>query len=93
MPTVSLLPHLYGQHLAKCFLDSERQMNIAKGLRNYLHHHATQHIKHRDIKASNAPVADFGFTKGTLGYLAPEYAMLGKASESAVMFIALAYSC
>lgn len=107
MPNLSLLSHLHGQHSAECLLDWSRRMNIAVGSADgiaYLHHNATPHIIHRDIKASNvlvdsdfqAQVADFGFAKlipdgathvttrvkGTLGYLAPEYAMLGKASES-----------
>ncbi|KAM7471676.1 hypothetical protein LguiA_009859 [Lonicera macranthoides] len=107
MPNLSLLSHLHGQHSTECLLDWNRRMNIAIGSAEgivYLHHHATPHIIHRDIKASNvlldsdfqAQVADFGFAKlipdgathvttrvkGTLGYLAPEYAMLGKASES-----------
>ncbi|KAJ4845515.1 hypothetical protein Tsubulata_013037 [Turnera subulata] len=106
MPNLSLLSHLHGQHSSECLLDWKRRMSIAIGSAEgiaYLHHHATPHIIHRDIKASNvlldsdfqAQVADFGFAKlipdgathvttrvkGTLGYLAPEYAMLGKASE------------
>ncbi|XP_047957588.1 PTI1-like tyrosine-protein kinase At3g15890 [Salvia hispanica] len=107
MTNLSLLSHLHGQHSAESHLDWTRRMNIALGAAEgivYLHHYATPHIIHRDIKASNvlldsdfkAQVADFGFAKfipdgathvttrvkGTLGYLAPEYAMLGKASES-----------
>ncbi|XP_042491613.1 PTI1-like tyrosine-protein kinase At3g15890, partial [Macadamia integrifolia] len=107
MPNLSLMSHLHGHHSTECLLDWERRMKIAIGSAEgiaYLHHHATPHIIHRDIKASNvlldsdfqAQVADFGFAKlipdgashvttgvkGTLGYVAPEYAMFGKVSES-----------
>ncbi|CAN1761561.1 PTI1-like tyrosine-protein kinase At3g15890 [Linum perenne] len=95
MPNLSLLSHLHGQHSSECLLDWKKRMNIAIGSAEgivYLHHHATPHIIHRDVKASNvlldsnfqAQVADFGFAKFIPD--APEYAMLGKASESCDVF-------
>ncbi|XP_076944862.1 PTI1-like tyrosine-protein kinase At3g15890 isoform X2 [Bidens hawaiensis] len=99
MTNLSLLSHLHGHNSSESLLDWPRRMNIAIGSAEgivYLHHHATPHTLHRDIKSSNVlldsdfkpQVADFGFAKlipdaqGTQGYLAPEYVMLGKASES-----------
>ncbi|OIW11993.1 hypothetical protein TanjilG_02200 [Lupinus angustifolius] len=111
MPNLSLQSHLHGQHSAASLLGWNRRMKIAIGSAEgilYLHHQATPHIIHEDIRGSNvlldsdfkARVADFGFAKlvpdgathvttkvkGTLGYLAPEYAMLGKANTSCDVF-------
>ncbi|KAJ6947619.1 PTI1-like tyrosine-protein kinase [Populus alba x Populus x berolinensis] len=94
MPNLSLLSHLHGQHSAECLLDWKRRMNIAIGsAAGITDIKASNVLLDSDFRAQ---VADFGFAKlipdgathvttrvkGTLGYLAPEYAMFGKASES-----------
>ncbi|EFJ17648.1 hypothetical protein SELMODRAFT_114199, partial [Selaginella moellendorffii] len=74
MPNLSLSAHLHGHLAAESNLDWERRMNIAIGSAEalaYLHHHATPHIIHGDLKSSNvllnaefeAQVADFGFAE------------------------------
>ncbi|XP_010545758.1 PREDICTED: PTI1-like tyrosine-protein kinase At3g15890 [Tarenaya hassleriana] len=74
MPNLSLVSHLHGQHSAECLLDWTRRMAIALSSSQaiaYLHHHATPHIIHGDVRASNvlldsdfeARVTDFGYGK------------------------------
>ncbi|CAL9132189.1 unnamed protein product, partial [Musa textilis] len=84
MPNLSLHSHLHGHYSAECLLDWGRRMSAAIGSAEgiaYLHHRATPHIIHQDIKASNvlldsdfqARVADFGFAK-----LIPDELVCGK---------------
>ncbi|KFK38942.1 hypothetical protein AALP_AA3G180100 [Arabis alpina] len=74
MPNLSLVSHLHGQHSAECLLDLTKRMKIAITCAQaiaYLHHHATPHIVHGDVRASNvlldseleARVTDFGYGK------------------------------
>ncbi|EOA30885.1 hypothetical protein CARUB_v10014029mg [Capsella rubella] len=74
LPNLSLVSHLHGQHSAECLLDWNKRMKIAISSAQaiaYLHQHATPHIIHGDVRASNvlldseyeARVTDFGYGK------------------------------
>jgi len=74
MQNLSLVSHLHGQHSAECLLDWTKRMKIAISSAQaiaYLHDHATPHIVHGDVRASNvlldsefeARVTDFGYGK------------------------------
>ncbi|VVA97778.1 unnamed protein product [Arabis nemorensis] len=88
MPNLSLVSHLHGQHSAECLLDWTKRMKIAITSAQaiaYLHHHATPHIVHGDVRASNvlldsefeARVTDFGY-----GKLMPDDAEDGGAAKT-----------
>ncbi|KAJ1698543.1 hypothetical protein LUZ63_007055 [Rhynchospora breviuscula] len=98
MQNLSLYAHLHGTHAPERLLDWRRRMAIAIGSAQgiaYLHHHATPHIIHTDIKAKNilldtnfeAHVADFGFSR-----LIPDSAThLTRAVKSAPGYLAPEY--
>ncbi|CAH2053591.1 unnamed protein product [Thlaspi arvense] len=88
MPNLSLVSHLHGQHSSECLLDCTKRMKIAISSAQaiaYLHHHATPHIVHGDVRASNvlldseleARVTDFGY-----GKLMPDDAEDGAATKA-----------
>ncbi|KAE8735462.1 hypothetical protein F3Y22_tig00000340pilonHSYRG00438 [Hibiscus syriacus] len=93
LPNLSLLSHLHGQCAGEVQLDWRKRMKIAIGSAEGISDIKASNVL---LDSDYEPlVADFGFAKlipegvshmttrvkGTLGYLAPEYAMWGKVSE------------